>query len=75
MGDRMATPIFPLVDRILKGRLLEFLRAQRQAGLSYQQIATLLHVDHDVSVTTETVRKWCLSNGITESEQPAGDAA
>ena len=55
----MATPIYPLVDRILDGRLADELRARRSDGDSFQTIARWLEREHDISVTTETVRKWC----------------
>lgn len=56
----MATPILPLVDRILDGRLAEELRERRRRGDSYQTINRWLYGEHQIEVTTETIRKWCL---------------
>ena len=56
----MSTPIYPLVDRILDGKLDKELRQRRKRGDSYQAISRWLHTDHDITVTTETVRKWCI---------------
>lgn len=57
----MATPIHPLVDRILGGKLDERLKAWRAEGLTYDGIARRLDAEHDIDVTSETVRKWCAS--------------
>lgn len=64
MGHAMSTPIFPHIDRALGGRLVAILRRYRGDGLTYQQIALQLHIDHDVNVTAETVRKWCRENDL-----------
>jgi len=56
----MATPIRPLVDRILEGKLTDRLTQWRDEGLSYDAIARRLDADHDIGVTAETVRKWCI---------------
>jgi len=55
----MSTPIHPLVDRILDGKLDAELLARRDAGDSYLTIGRWLDGEHDIQVTTETVRKWC----------------
>lgn len=54
----MATPIKPLVDRILDGKLEEVLIAYRAEGLSHEQIARKFRDDHGIEVVAETVRKW-----------------
>lgn len=50
--------LFPLVNKILEGRLAEHLRAWRSDGLSLQAIVLRLH-EQGVTVSTETVRRWC----------------
>jgi hypothetical protein len=53
-----ATNTFPLVDRILDGRLTQRLTEWRAEGLSFTAIALRLHDDHGIDVTHETVRRW-----------------
>lgn len=65
----MATPIFPLVDRILEGRLAETLRVYRAEGLSYEQISRRLADEHQIEIVTETVRKWCIEVAADEPTQ------
>lgn len=55
MGRR---PQHLLVDRLLKGRLAESLTAWRDEGLSFESMAFRLHAEHDIEVTSETVRRW-----------------
>lgn len=62
-------PLRPLVDRILGGTLNAWLTERRDQGLSYDAIARQLERDHGVSVTSETVRTWVLS------ESGPGEAA
>lgn len=64
----MSTPIYPLVDRILDGQLADELQRRRAAGDSYQTISRWLEREHDITVTTETVRKWCVD---TDAERAA----
>jgi hypothetical protein len=55
----MARPsTIPLVDRILNGGLADFIGDARTDGRSYERIAKMLHEEHDIDVTGETVRKW-----------------
>lgn len=63
----MSTPIYPLVDRLLDGKLADELAARRTSGDSYDTIARWLHSDHDITVTAETVRKWCLDTAEATS--------
>lgn len=60
----MATPIYPLVDRILDGKLADELAARRARGDSHATIARWLDADHDITVTAETVRKWCADDEV-----------
>lgn len=55
----MAQPIFPLVNRLLGGKLPDLLREKREAGETHERIARWLHTEHDIDVTAETVRGWC----------------
>lgn len=55
----MATPLLPLVERILEGQLRETLQEHRTAGLTYEAISRRFLADHDIDVTGETVRNWC----------------
>lgn len=54
----MGSRTYPLVDRIVDGRLESLLREWRADGLSHEAIARRLAVDFDVDVTGETVRVW-----------------
>lgn len=55
----VAQPLYPLVDRLLDGRLVALLTEKRYAGQTYDDIARWLATDLDVKVTAETVRTWC----------------
>jgi hypothetical protein len=63
---------FHLFDRIVGGTLEARLREHRAAGLSYEAVARRLETD-GVSVTGETVRRWCLDLGVTDgaAREPA----
>lgn len=61
----MSRAILPLVDRALNGQLKARLDADRAAGCSYDDIARALHSENVVTVTGETIRKWCIELGIT----------
>jgi hypothetical protein len=62
--------VYPLANRILDGRLRSMLRRWRTKGLSHAQIAYKLRADHDITVSDETVRMWCLRLGIDEATAP-----
>lgn len=53
-------PMLPLVDRLLDGKLEELLTEMRADEQSYDTIARRLHAEHDIDVTGETVRRWCI---------------
>lgn len=68
------TPLLrALVDRAVPGGLNDFLESRRNAGDSYAAIARALHSKHDIAVTAETVRVWCIDLGI--SDRSASGAA
>lgn len=63
--------IFDLVDRALNGALLDVLRDGRSRGDSYETIARSLAVNHDLSLSAEQIRKWCLEHEISKPETAA----
>lgn len=69
----MSTPLRPLVERILNGRLTDVLIERRAEELSYEQIARYLATVHQIEVSGEQVRKWCHESGvqaIVDSRKP-----
>lgn len=58
MRPMAATDTYPLVDRLIPGGLPSWLIAARDEGDSFEAIARRLATDHDITVSTETVRKW-----------------
>lgn len=66
----MAQRIYPLIDRALGGRLESRLRLLRESGISYDLIAISLR-DDSVTVSGETVRKWCIELGIEPMKESA----
>lgn len=72
----MSTPIRPLVERILNGRLTDVLVQCRRDGMSFERIARHLGAEHGIEVTGEQVRKWSHESGVDDlAAAPAGDAA
>lgn len=47
------------MDRALGGTLDAELRARREKGDSFDDIARWLAVAHDIDITSETLRIWC----------------
>lgn len=68
-----ATDTFPLVDRLIPGGLPKFLLEARAAGESFETIAFRLRSEHDVTVGSETVRRWFprAEAAIAEAEEVA----
>lgn len=62
------TATFPLIDRLLGGTLEAHLREQREGGESFATIARGLLLNHDLVVSTDTVRRWCMELGIEKPE-------
>lgn len=60
-------PLLPLIDRLLDGKLADYLTEHRTAGLSFDAIGRRLANEHDVNVTGETVRRWCVELGVEEA--------
>lgn len=65
------TDTFPLVDRLVPGGLTEYLTAARCSGDSFETIAYRLRAEHDIPVSSETARKWCVRVGAVTD---GGDA-
>jgi hypothetical protein len=66
------TPIIrALVDRVLGGGLCDFLQSHRDSGDSFATIARVLYTEHDIDVTAETVRVWCIDLGVAEAPDRA----
>ena len=53
------TSKFDLIDRLLDGRLPGMLAGWRAEGLTYEAIARKLDAEHDITVATATVYRWC----------------
>jgi hypothetical protein len=51
-------PTYGLHDRIMDGKLADFLREQRDAGESWDSIVITLREQHDLRVTSTTLRRW-----------------
>lgn len=54
----MRQPTYSLHDRIMDGKLAEFLADQRAAGESWDSISDTLRDEHDLRVTSTTLRRW-----------------
>lgn len=58
------TDTFRLVDRIIPGGLHAFLSTARDNDETFAQMSYRLRAEHDVEVTQETVRRWCVALGL-----------
>ena len=56
----MGETIYSLLDRLLEGTLDDRLREWRSEGLSLNGITKRLHREHDIDVSTDTVRRWLM---------------
>ena len=54
----MGETIYSLLDRLLEGTLDDRLRQWKADGLSLASITKRLHTEHDIDVSTDTVRRW-----------------
>jgi hypothetical protein len=54
----MKQSTYPLVDRLLDGKLADTLIRYRDDGLTFDQMVTSLKADHDLDVSRETFRRW-----------------
>lgn len=65
------TSTFPLADLAMGGELADFLRAARDRKDSFETIAFTLRRDHDLVVSTATIRRWCDALAPEESASEA----
>lgn len=64
MAPMAPTDTFPLVDRLIPGGLAPWLTSARADGDSYETIAFRLRSEHDITVSSETVRSWVLRTAV-----------
>lgn len=60
-----------LVDRIIPGGLDAFLTDARAADQTFADIAYRLRSEHEITVTQETVRRWCADRLASDDESKA----
>jgi hypothetical protein len=53
------TSIYPLADRLVGGDLADRLKAWRAEGRSYAWIVATLDREFAITVTRDTVTRWC----------------
>jgi hypothetical protein len=53
------TDTYPLVDRIIPGGLAGWLQDAKSKDQSPAEMARRLHAEHDLTVSQDTVRRWC----------------
>lgn len=69
---RTTTTMRDLADRLIPGGLTAYLRERKvDQRLSFRTIARQLEDDHDIVVTDETVRAWCIDLGVPTGRQTA----
>lgn len=61
------TASLPFVERLLDGTLEPELRRRRGLPESFENIARWLANDHDIDVSSATVRRWCIEYGIEDA--------
>ena len=61
------TASYPLIDRLLDGRLEDALRERRTGGQSFADIARWLLTEHQLTLSTDTVRRWCIDLSIEKA--------
>lgn len=67
-----STTMRDLADRLIPGGLATYLTERKvDQRLSFRAIARHLEDDHDIVVTDETVRAWCIEYGVPTGRQPA----
>lgn len=65
------TDTYQLTDRLIDGGLPAFLAAARSAGESAETIAYRLRSEHEIVVSSETVRRWIIRAALAPSETAA----
>jgi hypothetical protein len=61
------TTSLPFVERLLDGNLETELRRRRAIPESFENIARWLANEHDIDVSSATVRRWCIEYRIDEA--------
>lgn len=61
---RRGSPIRPLIERILGGRLTDVLVELRSQSMSHERMARELHLVHGIEVSGEQVRQWCKESNV-----------
>jgi len=61
------TASYPLIDRLLDGQLEDALRQRRTDGQSFADIARWLLTEHQLTLSTDTVRRWCIDLAIEKA--------
>lgn len=64
----MGETIYSMLDRLLGGTLEDRLRRWSDDGLSLAAITKRLLVEHDIDVSTDTVRRWLDELGIEKAK-------
>lgn len=71
MPDVAKSSLYELADRVLDGQLIALLTEWRANGLTFADIAHELRTEHEITVTHETVRAWCIRLGIHSGPEAA----
>lgn len=68
-----ARSTFPIFDQAIGGGLETLLKEWRKPDppMSFAEIAHTLRAEHEVLVTDETVRRWCVELGIHDPKTAA----
>lgn len=56
-----------LAERLIPGGVADYLQALRDQGLAWDAVARRLENEHDITVTSETVRTWARQLDIPTS--------
>ena len=62
------SPNFQMADRVVDGRLAELLEELYQESHSWEEVARRLLVDHRITVTGQTLRRWAVDLGIPKDD-------
>ena len=54
----MKQSTYPLVDRLLDGKLADTLTGYRTEGLTFDEMVGRFKLDHQLDVSRETCRRW-----------------
>ncbi len=68
------SPNFQMADRLVDGHLAELLGQLYAESRSWEEVARRLLVDHRITVTGQTLRRWAADLGIPKTSSTAGAA-